>query len=120
MERFTEDHEWVRLAGDIATIGVTDFAQKKLGDLVYVELPDLKRVVKKGDSAAVVESVKAASEVYAPVSGEVIEVNQALVSEPGLINSDPTAGGWLFKIKMSDPAEFEQLLSAEDYNQLAI
>jgi glycine cleavage system H protein len=118
MERFTEDHEWVRLVGDIATVGITDFAQQRLGELVYVELPELKRQVKKGDVASVVESVKAASEIYAPVSGEVIEVNQALSSEPGLMNSDPTASGWLFRIKMSAPSEFEQLLSADDYKTL--
>ncbi|MGB6447606.1 MAG: glycine cleavage system protein GcvH [Xanthobacteraceae bacterium] len=118
MERFTEDHEWVRLVGDIATVGITDFAQQKLGELVYVELPEPKREVKKGDIAAVVESVKAASEIYTPVSGEVIEVNQALSNEPGLINSDPTASGWLFKVKTSDPSEFERLLSFDDYKAL--
>src|ERR1700746_526273 len=93
--RFTRDHEWVRLDGEFAVIGITDYAQSQLGDIVYVELPEVGRRVEKGKEAAVVESVKAASEVYAPVSGEVAEVNEALAADPARVNADPMGGGWL-------------------------
>src|SRR5260370_10843834 len=99
MLKFTPDHEWLRLDGEVATIGITNFAQEKLGDLVFVELPNVGAKLQKGAAAAVVESVKAASDVYAPVSGEVVEVNAKVGAEPALVNSAPTGDGWLFKLK---------------------
>ncbi len=116
--RYTKSHEWVKVEGDTARVGITDYAQKKLGDVVYVELPDLGKVLKKGDVAATVESVKAAESVYAPVSGEVAEVNEELVSSPGLINQDPYGKGWLFSLKIADEKEIEGLLSPADYEKL--
>src|SRR5438128_12398871 len=101
--RFTKDHEWVRLEGDLAVVGITDYAQSQLGDVVYVELPEIGRKVEQGGDAAVVESVKAASEVYAPVSGEVVAVNELLSGEPGRVNADAMGEGWFFKLKLSDP-----------------
>ncbi|HYG28986.1 MAG TPA: glycine cleavage system protein GcvH [Allosphingosinicella sp.] len=112
---YTEEHEWVRVEGDTATVGVTDFAQGQLGDVVFVEIPDAGRQVAKGGEAAVVESVKAASDVYAPVSGEVVEGNQAVVDEPSLVNSDPEGEGWFFKLRLSDASELEGLMDAEAY-----
>lgn len=112
---YTKEHEWVRVEGDTATVGVTDFAQGQLGDVVFVEIPDPGRQVAKGGEAAVVESVKAASDVYAPVSGEVVEGNQAVVDEPSLVNSDPEGEGWFFKLRLSDPSELEGLMDAEAY-----
>ena len=112
---FTQEHEWVRVEGDTATVGVTDFAQGQLGDVVFVEIPDAGRQVTKGGEAAVVESVKAASDVYAPVSGEVTEGNQALVEDPSLVNSDPEGEGWFFKVRLSDPSELEGLMDADAY-----
>ena len=113
--RYSEDHEWVRVEGDIAVIGISDYAQEQLGDVVFVELPDRGRSVAKGEEAAVVESVKAASEVYAPVSGEVVEVNEPLADDPGLVNREPTAGGWFIKVRMTDPGEVEALLDEAAY-----
>jgi glycine cleavage system H protein len=113
--RYTEDHEWVRLEGDIAVCGITSFAQGQLGDVVFVELPDVGREVKAGKEAAVVESVKAASEVYAPLDGEVVEVNDALTENPGLVNEDPEAGAWFFKIKLADKAAFDGLMDEAAY-----
>jgi len=113
--KFTKDHEWVRVDGAVATIGITDYAQEKLGDVVYVELPDIGTRVGQGDEAAVVESVKAASEVYAPLSGEVVEVNDALADAPAGVNDDAMGGGWFVKIKLSDAAELEKLMSEADY-----
>ena len=113
--RYSEDHEWVRVEGEIAVIGISDYAQEQLGDVVFVELPEIGRAVAQGDEAAVVESVKAASEVYAPVSGEVVEVNEPLADDPGLVNREPTGGGWFVKVRMSDPAEVEALLDEDAY-----
>jgi glycine cleavage system H protein len=118
MLKFTEDHEWLRIEGDIATVGITDHAQEQLGDLVFVELPALGARPEKGAAAAVVESVKAASDVYAPVSGEVTETNQAIVDEPALVNRDPMGLGWFFKIKISDPSQLDRLLDEKAYRTL--
>lgn len=117
--QYTDQHEWIKLDGDIATIGITDHAQSALGDLVFVELPEVGRTVKMNENFAVVESVKAASEVYAPLSGEVIEVNTALSNTPEVINSTPYDAGWICKIRISNKAEVASLLSAETYKDLA-
>ncbi len=117
--KYTDQHEWIKLDGDIATIGITDHAQSALGDLVFVELPEVGRTVKVNENFAVVESVKAASEVYAPLSGEVIEVNTALSSTPEVINSTPYDAGWICKIRISNKDEVASLLSAETYKDLA-
>ena len=115
---FTEDHEWIRVDNGIATVGITNYAQEQLGDLVFVELPDAGRAVVKGDTAVVVESVKAASDVYAPADGEIVEANQSLSSEPALINSAPTEGGWLWKMKLSDESQLEGLMDEAAYNKM--
>jgi len=112
---FTKEHEWVRVEGDSATVGITDFAQSQLGDIVFVEVPEPGRTVAKGGEAAVVESVKAASDVYAPVSGEVTQGNQAVVDEPSLVNTDPEGEGWFFKLTLSDNHELGALMNAEQY-----
>jgi glycine cleavage system H protein len=112
---YTKEHEWVRVDGDTGTVGITDFAQGQLGDIVFVEVPEAGRQVEKGGDAAVVESVKAASDVYAPVSGEVIEGNGALADEPSLVNSDPEGKGWFFKLRLSDPGQLEGLMDADAY-----
>ena len=112
---FTKEHEWVSVEGDIATVGISDHAQEALGDIVFAEVPEGGKVVAKGDDAAVVESVKAASDVYAPVGGEVVEGNAALADDPSLINRDPEGEGWFFKLKLSDPSELEGLMSEADY-----
>ena len=112
---YTKEHEWVRVDGDTATVGITDFAQGQLGDIVFVEVPEAGRKVERGGEAAVVESVKAASDVYAPVGGEVIEGNQALVDDPSLVNSDPEGEGWFFRLTLADPAEVEGLMDADAY-----
>jgi len=116
MLKFTTDHEWLRLEGEVATVGITNFAQDKLGDLVFVELPSVGAKLEKGAAAATVESVKAASDVYAPVSGEVIEVNARVGQEPALVNSAPTGEGWLFKLKIADAKELDALLDEQAYN----
>ena len=116
--RFTKDHEWVRLDGDLAVVGITDYAQSQLGDVVYVELPEIGRRVERGKEAAVVESVKAASEVYAPVSGEVTEVNQALATDPAMVNADPMGDGWFLKLRLDDPKELEGLMDEAAYQRL--
>lgn len=116
MLKFTPDHEWLRLDGEVATVGITNFAQDKLGDLVFVELPGVGAKFKKGAAAATVESVKAASDVYAPVSGEVIEVNAKVGNDPALVNSAPTGEGWLFKMKIADATELDALLDEQAYN----
>src|SRR5207253_2905969 len=113
--RYTKDHEWIRLDGDLATVGITEHAQNALGDIVYVELPEIGKQVTKGGDAAVVESVKAASDVYSPVSGEVIEANQALVDDSALANSDPEGEGWFFRLRLSDPSELDGLMDAAAY-----
>jgi len=112
---YTKEHEWVRVEGDSGTVGVTDFAQGQLGDVVFVEVPEAGRTLSRGGEAAVVESVKAASEVYAPVSGTVTEGNQAVVDEPSLVNTDPEGEGWFFKLTLGDVAELDELMSAEQY-----
>jgi glycine cleavage system H protein len=114
---FTEDHEWVRVAGDEATVGISDYAQEQLGDVVYVELPEVGKTLEKGKEAAVVESVKAASEVYAPVSGEVTGANEDLADEPGKVNSDPTGDGWFFKVKLSNKSELDDLMDEAAYKE---
>jgi glycine cleavage system H protein len=118
MMKYTPDHEWLRVDGDIATVGISPFAQEKLGDLVFVELPNVGAKLAKGAPASTVESVKAASDVYAPVGGEIVEVNKRVAEEPGLVNSDPTGEGWLFKLKLADPAEVDALLDAQAYDKL--
>ena len=112
---FTEDHEWVDVDGDTGTVGISDYAQGQLGDIVFVDVPEAGKQLGKGDEAAVVESVKAASDVYSPVSGTVTEGNAALADDPSLVNSDPEAGGWFFKITLSDPAELETLMDEAAY-----
>lgn len=113
--RYTKDHEYVRVDGDVGTVGISDYAQGQLGDVVFVELPVVGKAVTKGGEAAVVESVKAASEVYAPVSGEVVEVNGELEAAPGTVNEDPAGKGWFVKIKLADASELEGLMSEAEY-----
>jgi glycine cleavage system H protein len=112
---FTTDHEWLRIEGDVATIGITDFAQGQLGDVVFVDLPKVGRKLRKAEAAAVVESVKAASDVYAPISGEVMEVNDVLSSEPALVNSDAAGKAWFFKLKIADKSELDGLMDETAY-----
>jgi glycine cleavage system H protein len=112
---FTEEHEWIDLEGDTATVGITDYAQEQLGDIVFIELPDVGAVVDKGGDAAVVESVKAASDVYAPSSGEVTEANPALEEDPALVNTSPEEDGWFFKLTISDKDELDGLMDAKAY-----
>ena len=112
---FTREHEWVRLDGDTATVGISDHAQQALGDIVFAEVPEAGRTLAKGQEAAVVESVKAASDVYAPVGGEVIEGNGAVADDPALVNRDPEGDGWFFKLKLSDPAELDGLMDEASY-----
>ena len=117
--RYLDTHEWVRNEGDgIATIGITDYAQDSLGDVVFIELPEEGRVLSAGEESAVVESVKAASDIYAPVSGEVIAVNEALADEPEAVNNSPYGDGWFYKVRMSDPAELDELLDADGYREV--
>lgn len=113
--KYLSSHEWVRVEGDIATVGITDHAQDALGDVVYVELPEIGDTLDAGDEAGVVESVKAASDIYSPVSGEVIAINEELADEPEIINSDPYHDGWFYKLRMSDATELDDLLSNEEY-----
>src|SRR5690606_4825595 len=113
--RFTKDHEWVELDGDVATVGITAYAAEQLGDVVFVETPDVGRTVKAGDGFAVVESVKAASDVYAPISGEVVEANGELASAPETVNAAPEAGGWFARVRVADPAEVEALMDRAAY-----
>ena len=112
---YTEEHEWISVDGDVATVGITDFAQGQLGDIVFVELPEAGRQVTKGGEAAVVESVKAASDVYAPVDGEVVEPNAALSDDPSLANSDPEGEGWFFRLRLADRSQLEGLMDSEAY-----
>jgi glycine cleavage system H protein len=114
---FTKEHEWVRVDGDTATIGISNHAQEQLGDVVFAEVPEAGRRVTKGQEAAVVESVKAASDVYSPVSGEVIEGNQAVADNPALVNSDPEGQGWFFKLKLDNPGELEGLMEESAYRE---
>jgi glycine cleavage system H protein len=112
---YSSDHEWLAIDGDVATVGITDYAQSQLGDVVFVELPKVGRTLKKAEAAAVVESVKAASDVYAPVTGEVLAVNDALAGEPALVNSDAQGGAWFFKIKIADKSELGGLMDEAAY-----
>ena len=114
---YTSDHEWLRIEGDTATIGITDYAQSQLGDVVFVELPKTGRGLKKAEAAAVVESVKAASDVYAPITGEVTEINAALVADPALVNSDAAGKAWFFKMKIADKSELDGLMDEAAYQK---
>ena len=116
--RYTSDHEWVRQDGDVVVVGITDFAQQQLGDVVYVELPEIGRIVEQGREAAIVESAKAASEVYAPVSGEVVAVNEAILGNPALVNEDAMGEGWFIKLRLADPQQFEALMDTTAYAAL--
>ena len=116
--RYTNDHEWARLDGVLVTVGITDYAQDQLGELVYVELPAVGTAVNQGDEAAVIESVKAAGDVKSPVTGTIVEVNDSLNDSPESVNDDATGGGWFYKIEISDTSELENLLSETDYNSL--
>lgn len=115
--KFTEDHEWIKVEGDTGTVGISAYAAKALGDVVFVELPEIGREMGKGDEAAVVESVKAASEVYAPIGGEVIEVNEALEDAPETVNASPDGDGWFLKIKITDTSELENLMDEAAYKE---
>jgi glycine cleavage system H protein len=115
--KYAKSHEWARASGETATIGITDHAQHELTDVVFVELPEVGRKVKAGEACAVVESVKTASDIYSPVSGEVTEINKAVVENPALVNSDPYAGGWFYRVKLANPVELTALLSAEQYRE---
>jgi len=115
--RYTRDHEWIRLDGDVGVVGITTYAQSQLGDVVFVELPAIGKRLEKGAEAAVVESVKAASEVYSPVDGEVVAVNDALEAAPAFVNEDAEGRGWFLKLKLSDPKQFDALMSAEEYQR---
>ena len=113
--KYAKSHEWVRVSGDVATVGITDHAQHELTDVVFVELPETGRNVRAGDTCAVVESVKTASDIYSPVSGEITETNKAVVDNPALVNTEPYGRGWFYRVKLSDPAELNSLLAAEQY-----
>ncbi len=114
---FTDEHEWIRIEGDVGTVGITEYAQEQLGDVVFVELPEVGRKVQKGKDMAVVESVKAASEVYAPVTGEIVEVNSGLVNEPATVNADAAGAGWFCKIRLADRGELRGLMDAAAYGK---
>lgn len=115
--KYAQSHEWVRVSGDVATVGISDHAQHELTDVVFVELPEVGRKIKAGESCAVVESVKTASDIYSPVSGEVVEANKAVVENPALVNTEPYGKGWFFKVKLSNPAEVNLLLTPEAYSK---
>ncbi|MCU0287713.1 MAG: glycine cleavage system protein GcvH [Acidobacteria bacterium] len=115
--KFTKEHEWVKTEGEIAVIGISEYAQKELGDVVYVELPSMGDNVEKGDACANIESVKAVSDIYSPVSGEIVQVNEFLVDKPETINKDPYGEGWVFKIRMEDSGELDVLMDAEAYEE---
>ena len=114
--KYTKEHEWIRVEGDTATCGISNYAQEQLGDVVYVEVPDVGMSVDQADEIATIESVKAASEIYAPIGGEVVAANEALADDPSLVNSDPTGDGWFFKLKVADPSELEELMDEAAYN----
>ena len=116
--KFTDEHEWLSLDGAIATVGITPHASSQLGDLVFIDLPKLGAALRKGEAAAVVESVKAASDVYAPLTGDVVEINEAVTKDPALVNSDPLGQGWLYKIKLANPSDFDGLMDEDAYKQL--
>jgi glycine cleavage system H protein len=115
--KFTKEHEWVKVEGDVVVIGISDYAQKELGDVVYVELPSVGDEFEKGDACANIESVKAVSDIYAPLSGEVVEANEGLEDKPELVNQAPHSDGWIFKLKMSDEAELEELMDSDKYEE---
>lgn len=115
MRYFTDEHEWIEVDGEVATVGITDYAQGQLGDIVFVELPEVGAMIEQGKDAAVVESVKAASDVYAPITGEITEVNPALEEDPSLVNSAPEDGGWFFKMTIADPGELDALMDEDGY-----
>ena len=115
--KFTKEHEWVKVEGDIAVVGITDYAQKELGDVVYVELPEVGNTYEKDEACSNIESVKAVSDIYAPVSGEITEVNEALEDNPEIVNKDPYGEGWLFKLKLENPDELEELMNADAYDE---
>ncbi|RMD63342.1 MAG: glycine cleavage system protein GcvH [Alphaproteobacteria bacterium] len=117
--KYTKDHEWIVVDADVGTVGISNHAQEQLGDVVFVELPEVGRTVARGDEVATVESVKAASEIYAPVSGEIMAVNDALGDDPALVNGDPLGKGWFFKIKLSNPAELDELMDEATYEAYA-
>jgi glycine cleavage system H protein len=116
-KRYTKDHEWVQLDGDIATVGITDHAQEQLGDLVHVELPELERAVAEGETCAVVESVKAASDVFAPLAGKVVEINETITEDPSIVNSDAEGEGWFFRLELDDTEAFEALMDQDAYDE---
>lgn len=116
--KYTEDHEWLRTEGDIVVVGITEHAAEQLGDVVFVELPEVETQVTKGDDAVVIESVKAASDIVAPVDGEIVEVNDDLADNPGLVNEDPTGAAWFFKIKVSDLSQLDEYMSEDEYNDM--
>jgi glycine cleavage system H protein len=116
--KYTEEHEWLKLDGDIVTVGITEHAATQLGDLVFVQLPDVGTKLAKGDGAAVVESVKAASDVFAPLAGEVVEINQAIVDDPSVVNADPKGAGWFFKLKLADVKAIDGLMDEAAYSKL--
>ncbi len=116
--KYTKDHEWVSLEGDIATVGITDFAQKELGDIVYVEVETLDQTLEQDEVFGTVEAVKTVSDLFLPVSGEVVEFNENLETEPELVNTDPYAAGWMIKVKVADTAQFDALLTADQYKEL--
>ena len=116
-KRYTKEHEWVVLDGDIATVGITDHAQEQLGDLVHVELPELERAVVEGETCAVVESVKAAADVFAPLAGKVVEINETIVEDPSIVNSDAEGEGWFFRIELDDADTFETLMDQDAYDE---
>jgi len=115
--KYHKEHDWARIEGDVAVLGVTDYAQEALGDIVYIELPEVGTEVSAGSTYAEIESVKAVSDVYAPLSGTIVETNEEVVDAPELINESPYEDGWLIKVKLSDPAELDELMSAEEYDQ---
>ena len=118
MLKFTEDHEWLKIEGDVATVGITAHAAEQLGDLVFVELPDVGSKFEKGGEASTVESVKAASDVFCPLDGEIVDVNEDIVGDPSLVNTDPTGAGWFFKLKLANPSDADALLDEAAYNAL--
>ena len=115
--RYAKSHEYVHLEGDVATIGITDYAQKELGDVVFVELPQVGSILDAADELGSIESVKAVSELFSPVSGEVVEVNEALADNPALVNTDPWGDGWMIRMRVSDPTEIDELMTAEEYDE---
>lgn len=113
--KYTEDHEWLRVEGDLVVVGITDYAARELGDIVFVELPEPEAMVAKGDEVVVIESVKAASDILAPVDGEIVEVNEALTKNPGLVNEDPTGDGWFFKMRLDDLSVLDAFMDEDEY-----